>query len=51
VHVDLLFFYAKVERMLVRHLNFMIFADAIAPAMAARQLIHPGTLVCLGLAR
>jgi hypothetical protein len=50
VHVDLFFLYAKVEHIMACQFNSAIFADAIAPAMAARQLIHPGTLVFLGLA-
>ena len=49
--VDLFFFYAKVEQIMVRYCNFTSFTDAVASATVARQIIHPGTLVCLGLAR
>jgi hypothetical protein len=51
MQLDLFFFYVMVGRIMARHSNFVIFADAIAPAMAARRLVHPGTLVFLGLAR
>ena len=36
---------------MARCLKLTMFADAIASAMAARRLVHPGTLVFLGLAR
>lgn len=40
-----------VGHIMARNLNFLVFADAIAPAIAARRLVHPGMLVFLGLAR
>jgi hypothetical protein len=49
--VDLFFFYAMVGYIMARYLKFAILNDAIACAMAARRLVHPGTLVFLGLAR
>lgn len=36
---------------MARTFKFEFFSDAIACAMAARHLVHPGTLVFLGLAR
>jgi hypothetical protein len=36
---------------MARYINFAILDHAIASAMAARRLVHPGTLVFLGLAR
>jgi hypothetical protein len=50
MHVDLFFFYAMVGYIMARrfvdlHLN------ATVPAAASRALVHPGTLVFLGLAR
>ena len=36
---------------MARYFKFQLFADAIACAMAARRVVHPGTLVFLGLAR
>jgi hypothetical protein len=51
MQVDLFFFRDMVEHIMARCFNSAIFADAVAPAMAARPLVHPGTLVFLGLAR
>jgi hypothetical protein len=49
--VDLFFFYAMVGYIMARYIKFAILDHAIASAMAARRLVHPGTLVFLGLAR
>jgi hypothetical protein len=51
MQVDLFFFRDMVGHIMARHFSSLIFADAIAPAIAARRLVHPGTLVFLGLAR
>jgi hypothetical protein len=40
-----------VDHIMARYLKFAFLADAVACAMAARRLVHPGTLVFLGLAR
>jgi hypothetical protein len=51
MQLDLFFFRDMVGHIMARDFNSAIYADAIAPAMAARRLVHPGTLVFLGLAR
>jgi hypothetical protein len=40
-----------VGHIMARHFKFAFVSDAIACAMAARRLVHPGTLAFLGLAR
>jgi hypothetical protein len=40
-----------VGHIMARYFKFAFFSDAIACAMAARRVVHPGTLVFLGLAR
>jgi hypothetical protein len=49
--LDLFFFYAMVGDIMARHFKLANLDGAIASAMAARRLVHPGTLVFLGLAR
>jgi hypothetical protein len=51
VQLDLFFLRDMVGHIMARRFNSAIYADAIAPAMVARRLVHPGTLVFLGLAR
>jgi hypothetical protein len=40
-----------VSHIMARYFKFAVLDGAIASAMAARRLVHPGTLVFLGLAR
>jgi len=40
-----------VEHIMARHFKFVFLADAIASAMAARRVVHPGTLAFLAVAR